>query len=442
MTTVHYQFTPLLLPGLLQSHGRAAFLHHLPRDLKLLQFLLAGQVEHQVEHQLFENHAQAAGAHFARHSLPGNGSQSLVGELQAHVLELEQPLVLLDDGILRPGENLNQRKFVQIFEHSHNGQPSDKFRNQSELDQIFRLNLAEQFEVALARDRDIFLFGFLAGTEAKRFLSHPPSDDLLQANERPAADEENVSCVDRSELLVGMLAPALRRDVGDRSFQNLQQGLLHAFAGNIAGNRGILVLAPDLVDFVNVDDAGLGAAYVALSRLQKFQDDVLDILAHIAGFGQRGGIDNGERHIEHASQSLRQQRLPRPRRTDEHDVRLAQLDAVVGLLPVHEDALVVVVNRHSQLLLGLLLADDVFIEEGLDLLRLGQLVGRRGLRSRRAVVFQDRVAYSHALIANVSARIITGRRDQFRHRVLRLVAERTAQNLVGARLGFHSALLL
>ena len=114
----------------------------------------------------------------------------------------------------------------------------------------------------------------------------------------------------------------------------------------------------------------------------------------------------------------------------------------LGLLPVHEDALVVVVDRDRQLLLRLLLPDDVFIEEGLDLLRLGQLVGRRGLRSRGAVVFQDRVADCDALVANVGARIVAGRRDQFGYGILRLMAERTAQNLVGARLGFHSALLL
>ncbi len=52
-----------------------------------------------------------------------------------------------------------------------------------------------------------------------------------------------------------------------------------------------------------------------------------------------------------------------------------KLDAIAGLLAIHEDALVVVVNRDRQLLLGLLLPDDVFVEEGFHFLRLGQLVG-------------------------------------------------------------------
>ena len=61
-------------------------------------------------------------------------------------------------------------------------------------------------------------------------------------------------------------------------------------------------------------------------------------------------------------------------RADQHDVRLGQLDAVAGFLAVHEDALVVVVDGDCQLLLGLLLADDVLVEEGFHFLRLGQLV--------------------------------------------------------------------
>ncbi len=97
-----------------------------------------------------------------------------------------------------------------------------------------------------------------------------------------------------------MLAPTLRRHVGDRAFQNLEQRLLHAFARHVAGDRWIFVLAPDLVDLVDIDDASLGAAHVAFGRLQKLKDDVLDVLADVAGLGQGGRIDDGERHIEHA----------------------------------------------------------------------------------------------------------------------------------------------
>ena len=79
-------------------------------------------------------------------------------------------------------------------------------------------------------------------------------------DERAAADEQDVRRVDRRELLVRMLAAALRRNVGDRAFQNLQQRLLHALARDIARDRRILVLAADLVDLVDVDDALSGSA--------------------------------------------------------------------------------------------------------------------------------------------------------------------------------------
>ena len=241
---------------------------------------------------------------------------------------------------------------------------------------------------------------------------------------------------------MGMLASTLRRNVGDGTFENLQQSLLHALAGNITGDGRIFVFTPDLIDFINVDDAGLGAAHVSIRRLQQFQNNVLDVFADITGFGERGGVDNGKRHIEHASQSLRQQSLAGSGGADQHDVRLREFDAVAGFLPVHEDALVMIVDRDRQLFLGLLLPNYVFIKERFYFLRLGQLVGSAAGRSGRAVVFQNGIAHRHALVANVRPRVITGRRDQFGYRVLRFVAERTAKNLVGPGFGFHSALLL
>ncbi len=91
-----------------------------------------------------------------------------------------------------------------------------------------------------------------------------------------------------------MLASTLRGNVGDRAFQNLQESLLHAFAGDIAGNRRILVFASNLVDFVNLNDASLCSAYVAIGRLQQLQDDVFYVFADIAGFGQGGRVDDGK----------------------------------------------------------------------------------------------------------------------------------------------------
>src|ERR1035437_4580713 len=358
-----YQYLPCLF-----HHGgkrSAALLHHFPRHFELFQFLLAGQVEHQIEHEFFQNHAQPPRSHLACHRLTRNRPQSLVAKLQPHVFELKQPLVLLDDVILRPGQDFDERELVQIFQHAHHRQAAHKFRNQPDLDQVFRLDLGQQFLGTLLGSNRVVLFGLFATAETERLLAHSAGDDLVEPDEGSAADEEDVGRVHWSEFLVRVLAPALRRNIGDCAFQNLQQRLLHAFARNVACDRRILILPPDLVDFIDVDDARLGAAHVPVRRLQQLEDDVLDIFADVAGFGERGGIDDGEGYIQHAGQSLRQKRLTRAGRADQHDIRLAQLDPVAGFLPVHEDALVVVVDRDRQLLLGLLLPDYVFIEEGL-----------------------------------------------------------------------------
>ena len=156
-----------------------------------------------------------------------------------------------------------------------------------------------------------------------------PGDHLLQPDERAAADEQDVGRIDRREFLVRMLAAALRRNIGDRAFQNLQQRLLHAFARNIAGDRRILVLAADLVDLVDIDDALLAALHIPVGVLQQPQDDVLDIFADIAGFGQRGGVDDGERHIQNPRQRLGQQRFAGTGGADQQDVRLRKLDIAV-----------------------------------------------------------------------------------------------------------------
>jgi hypothetical protein len=68
-------------------------------------------------------------------------------------------------------------------------------------------------------------------------------------------------------------------------------------------------------------------------------------------------VHNGERHVKHLGQGVRQQRFARASGPDQKNVRLGQFHFVVAQ-PVHLDAFVVVVNSHRQLLLGLVLADD------------------------------------------------------------------------------------
>ena len=239
------------------------------------------------------------------------------------VLHLEQALVLLDQRVLRLGQDLDQRVLVEVLERRDHRQAADEFRDQAELQQILRLDLAQDLAGAA-----------LVGGRARwrRSRSTCPAalrDDLLEAGEGAAADEQDVGGVDLQEFLLRMLAAALRRHGGDRAFHDLQQRLLHALARHVAGDRRVVGLAADLVDLVDVDDAALRALDVVVGGLQQLQDDVLDVLADIAGFGQRRGVGHRERHVDDARQRLGQQRLAAAGRADQQDVRLRQLDVVV-----------------------------------------------------------------------------------------------------------------
>src|SRR3954447_6318032 len=89
------------------------------------------------------------------------------------------------------------------------------------------------------------------------------------AGEAPAADEEDVRGVDREELLVRVLAPALGRHRGDGPLENLQQGLLHSLARDVTRDRRVVRFPCDLVDLVDVDDPGLGLLDVEVRRLDQ-----------------------------------------------------------------------------------------------------------------------------------------------------------------------------
>ena len=168
-----------------------------------------------------------------------------------------------------------------------------------------------------------------------------------------------------------MLAAALGRHGGDGSLEDLQQRLLDALARDVARDRRVVRLARDLVDLVDVDDPGLGLLDVEVRGLDQLQEDVLDVLADVAGLGQRRRVGDRERDVEDPRQRLREQRLPAAGRAEQQDVRLLQLDLAV--LGHHLDALVVVVDRDRERPLGFFLRDDVVVEDVVDVLRLRQI---------------------------------------------------------------------
>ena len=195
--------------------------------------------------------------------------------------------------------------------------------------------------------------------------------------------------------------------------------------GDVARDRRVVGLARDLVDLVDVDDPGLGLLDVVVGGLDQLEQDVLDVLADVAGLGQRGRVGDRERDVEDPRERLREQRLAAAGRAEQQDVGLLQLD--LGVVDGHHlDALVVVVDGDRERALRVLLADHVLVEDVVDLPRLRQV---RDVEARRGdeLLVDDLVAEIDALVADVDAR--PG--DQLLDLPLRLAAEAAQQLLVG-----------
>jgi hypothetical protein len=84
------------------------------------------------------------------------------------------------------------------------------------------------------------------GGEADLGLADAPADDLFEPDERAAADEEDLAGVELDVLLLGVLAAALRGDVGDGALEDLEQGALDALARDVAGDRDVAEVLPTL----------------------------------------------------------------------------------------------------------------------------------------------------------------------------------------------------
>src|SRR5262249_25142352 len=149
-------------------------------------------------------------------------------------------------------------------------------------------------------------------------------NNLLKSRKRTPADEQDVRRVDLQELLLRVLASTLGRYRSDRAFDQLQQRLLHALARDVAGDRRIVRFARDLIDFVDVADAGLGLLHIVIALLQQLLDDALDVLTDVTGLGERGRIGNRERHVQQPGERFREQCLAASGRADQQDVALGE----------------------------------------------------------------------------------------------------------------------
>src|SRR3954451_14184844 len=130
------------LAGLFQhSHIDLLGEDHLFRDDKFTNLLKGGEVVHQVQHQVFQDHPKTSRTYLALHGKLRNRLQGVFTKLELNILKLEQLLILPDDRVLRPGQNLNQRFLGKVFQHGRDRHSTDKFGDKPVLDQVDRLAL-------------------------------------------------------------------------------------------------------------------------------------------------------------------------------------------------------------------------------------------------------------------------------------------------------------
>ena len=244
------------------------------------------------------------------------------------------------------------------------------------------------------------------GGEAKAALADALPDDVGQAHERAAQDEQDVSRVDVDKLLLGVLAPALRRHGGLGALDNLQKRLLNALAGHVARDGEVLGLAGDLVDLVDVDDADLRARDVEIRCGDQLQQDVLHVLADISRLGERRRVGDGEGNAQRARERLGEKRLAGARGAQKHDVALRELNVAFLGLRLHADALVVVVHGDGQGALCVFLPHHVLGELGVELVRRGQIA--QDLGGIRSLVFGLRLDDWRAVLRAATPAAIAG----------------------------------
>ena len=235
----------------------------------------------------------------------GQFAQGISGKLQFHALHRHELGKLLGESMFRFSQHRHQLVFGQFVQHRHHRQAADEFRNETVAEQVLRLDKLQNLATIHCRR----LVRLMNRAETHHPMTKPALNHFLQTNKRAAADKQNVGRIDADVILLRVLAAALRRHIAHGALQNFQQRLLHAFSRNVAGDGNVFRFPRDLVNLVDVNDAHLGSFHVVISVLEQAQNDVLDVFADVAGFGQGRGIGNGKGNVENLCQRAGEQRL-------------------------------------------------------------------------------------------------------------------------------------
>ena len=88
--------------------------HHGPVDHALGDVGTPGEVVHHFEQHLFEDGAETAGPRTPQQCLFGHRLEGVIGQFELDVIELEHPLVLAGERVLRLDQDADERLLVQV----------------------------------------------------------------------------------------------------------------------------------------------------------------------------------------------------------------------------------------------------------------------------------------------------------------------------------------
>ena len=181
--------------------------------------------------------------------------------------------------------------------------------------------------------------------------------------------------------------------------------------------------------FVDIDYAALSQFNIVIRVLDKAQQYVFHILAHVTGLGQAGCVADCERHVEHLRQRLRQISFTAAGRADHQYVGLLQLNIVFAAGILYP--LIMIVYGNCQRLFCCFLTHHVLIQYRLQFGGLGQRSAFHMIVGT-GILGHYLLTEAYALVADIHAR--SGYYSA--HLILRFAAERAFNELADPLIAF------
>ena len=108
----------------------------------------AGDIVHQVKHQPLEEASESASASALFDRLNGQFVEGVVGELEFNAFHGQQLGVLLCERVLGVRQDRDELRLAQFGEDGHHGQAADELGDETETEQVFRLDELKSFLAA------------------------------------------------------------------------------------------------------------------------------------------------------------------------------------------------------------------------------------------------------------------------------------------------------